>query len=349
MDRKNGWINGIRFPKNNLLLLIPIIALGFLNFNVLAADLAGAKDHPLLKRFGGSEIVGYEVKRFDEFELQTSTFKRYNLETKRREFVNPPLKLEGARTHLWYESTGDTGATELIRNYQNELKSKGFQILYDSKLDPNATMWSNFLAPFAEMNIKTNRSYYIFYAADQKGIRVTSAKLERPEGDVYVYLTAIEWPKDDGTYKAKRGAYVAMDIIEVQAMNQNMVLVSADEMSKAISASGRVALYGILFDSNKAEIKPESKPALEEIAKLLKKEPNLKLHVVGHTDNVGGFEFNLNLSKRRADAVVTALTKEYGIAFVRLTANGVAYLAPIAVNTTEEGRAKNRRVELVPK
>jgi outer membrane protein OmpA-like peptidoglycan-associated protein len=317
--------------------------------DVRAADLAGAKDHPLLKRFGGSEIVAYEIKRFDAFDLQTSTFKRYNLETKQREFAGPPLKVEGARTRIWYESAGDTSATELIRNYQNELKSKGFRILYDSTQDPNATMWVNFLAPFAEMNIKTNRSYYIFYAADPKSIRVTSAKLERPEGDVYVYLTAIEWPKDDAIYKAKRGAYVAVDILEVQAMAQNMVVVSADEMSKAIAASGRVALYGILFDSNKADIKPESKPALEEIAKLLKKESDLKLHVVGHTDNVGGYEFNLNLSKRRADAVVAALVKEYGIAANRLTANGVAYLSPIAVNTNEEGRAKNRRVELVPR
>jgi outer membrane protein OmpA-like peptidoglycan-associated protein len=349
MDRKNGSILSLNFQKVMLFLMILIIACGLLNLDIRAADLPDAKDHPLLKRFAGSEIVGYEVKRFDEFDLQTSTFKRYNLETKKREFANPPLKLEGSHTHLWYESAGDTSATELIRNYQNELKSQGFQILYDSKQDPNAVMWSNFLAPFAEMTIKTNRSYYIFYAADQKGIRVSSAKLTRPAGDVYVYLTAVEWPKDDGIYKAKRGAYVAVDVLEVQAMTQNMVLVSADEMSKAINASGRVALYGILFDSNKAEIKPESKPALEEIAKLLKKEPDLKLHVVGHTDNVGGFEFNLNLSKRRADAVVAALTTQYGIAAARLTANGVAYLAPVAVNTTEEGRAKNRRVELVPR
>jgi len=132
-------------------------------------------------------------------------------------------------------------------------------------------------------------------------------------------------------------------------MVQDMVVVSSDEMSKAIAATGRVALYGILFDFNKADLKPESKPALAEIAKLLTQEPGLKLHVVGHTDNVGGFEFNLGLSKRRADAVVAALTREYGIAASRLTPNGVASLAPVAVNTTEEGRAKNRRVELVPR
>jgi OmpA-OmpF porin, OOP family len=292
--------------------------------------------------------VGYNVKRFDQYDLQTSTFKRYNLEKNRREFSEPPLKLEGSRTQIWYEAAGDASATELIRNYQNELKAQGFQILYDSKQDPDATRWSNFLAPFAGMDIKTNRSYYVFYAADEKGIRVSSAKLERPEGDIYIYLTAIEWAKDDATYRAKRGAYVAVDIVEVSPMTQNMVTVRADEMSKAINSSGRIALYGIFFDTNKADIKPESRPALEEIAKFLKNEPNLKLHVVGHTDNVGGYESNLGLSKRRAEAVVAALTKEYAIAANRLTPNGVAYLAPVAVNTTEEGRAKNRRVELVP-
>ena len=66
-----------------------------------AADLPGSKDHPQLKRFRGSEIIAYETKRFDTYELQTSTFKRYDLGTKRREFAEPPLKLEGARTQIW--------------------------------------------------------------------------------------------------------------------------------------------------------------------------------------------------------------------------------------------------------
>lgn len=328
--------------------LFAAIMLSLCCSNVWAADLPGAKDHPLLKRFGGSEIVGYDVKRFDDFELQTSTFKRYDLSAKRREFAKPPLKLEGGRTHIWYEAPGDTSSVELIRNYQNELKAHGFQILYDSKKDPAATNWTNFLALFSDKAVKTSRSKYVFFAADKKGIHVTSARKERPEGDVYVYLTAVEWAKDDRTYKARRGAYVAVDVIELRPMKQNMVVVSADEMSRSISTSGKVALYGILFDTNKSDIKPQSKPALEEIARLMKKQMALKLHVVGHTDNVGGLEFNMGLSKRRADAVVSALTKQYGIAANRLTPNGVAYLAPVAVNTTEEGRTKNRRVELVP-
>lgn len=339
-----------RFHVNNthVLWLVVILVSLFAGTGIWAADLPGSRDHSLLKRFGGSEIVGYDMKRFDAYELQTSTFKRFNLEAKRREFTEPPLKLEGARTQIWYEAPGDASSTELIRNYQNELKAQGFQILYDSTQDPNAVDWTNFLAPFGNADIKTSRSNYVFYAADPKGIRVTSAKLERPQGDVYVYLTALEWGKDDPTYKAKRGAYMAVEVIEVRPMTQNMVVVSADEMSRTIASSGRVALYGIFFDTNKAEIKPESKAALDEIARLLKQEPGLKLHVVGHTDNVGGYESNMVLSKRRADAVVATLVREYGIAQNRLTPNGVAYLAPVAANTTDEGKAKNRRVELVP-
>jgi OmpA-OmpF porin, OOP family len=323
------------------------LALACVGAAAFCADLPGSKDPPF-KRFAGSEIVGYQVKRFESYDLQSSTFKKYDLKAKRRDYAQPPLKVEGALTQVWYESPGDTSSTELIRNYQNELLSKGYRILYDSTKDPAATVWTNFLASFSQWDIKTSRSYYIFYAADTKGIRVCSAKLQRPEGDCYVFLTAVEWPKDDGIYKAKRGAYIAVDFIETHAMAQNMVTVSADEMSKSIAETGRVALYGIYFDTNKADLKPESKAALDEIAKLLKAEPGLRLHVVGHTDNAGGLEFNLGLSKRRADAVAAALVKDCGIAPARLTANGVAYLAPVASNATEEGRAKNRRVELVP-
>jgi outer membrane protein OmpA-like peptidoglycan-associated protein len=327
-----------------------LAALGVVGISLYspAADLPGSKDHPLLKRFGGSEIVAYEVKRFDTYELQTSTFKKYEIDARRRTYAKPALTVEGSLTRIWYESAGETSSTELMRNYQNELKASNFQILYDSAKDPAAKSWVNFLSAFQGMEIKTNRAYYVFRAADEKGIRVTSAKLSRPEGDVYVHLTAVEWPKEDSTYKARKGAYIAVDIIEAKGMTQNMVVVSADEMSKAIIATGRVALYGILFDSNKADIKVESKAALDEIAKYLKANTSVKLHVVGHTDNVGGLDANLGLSKRRADAVVSALTGSYGIPASRLTANGVAYLAPVAVNTTEDGRAKNRRVELVP-
>jgi outer membrane protein OmpA-like peptidoglycan-associated protein len=346
MNKRKELCHGVL--KRGGLLTVTGIALTFLTvLTGWAADLPNSKDHPLLKRFGGSEIVGYDVKRFDEYELQTSTFKRYDIQARRREFTDPPLKLEGGVTRIWYEAAGDASSAELASNYRNELQAQGFRILYDSTKDPAAVNWSGFLNTFGDMDINTNRSNYTFYAADQQGIRVLSAVKERPEGDVYVYLIAVEWARDDATYKAGKGAYAAVDIIVVRPMRQNMVLVKADEMAKKISETGRVALYGIYFETDQATIKPDSRPALKEIANLLKQEPELALHVVGHTDNAGSFEHNLDLSRRRAEAVKAALTKEYGIAAGRLTPNGVAYLAPVASNATEEGRAKNRRVELV--
>ncbi len=333
--------------KAILILFFIITALPFRD--AAAVDLAGSKDHPLLRRFAGSEIVGYQAKRFEASELQTSTFNRYNLETKKREYVKPPLKPEGRLTRIWYEVPGDTGSLEVFRNYINELTAKGFVILYDSKKDPDAIRWSNYLAPFGSMDIQTSRSNYVFYAAAQNGICVLTAKKSRPEGDIYLHLTVVEWGKDDAVYKSKRGAYVALDIIEMQPMVQKMVTVSADEMAQSLSAVGKVSLYGIYFDPGKWDIKTTSRPALQEIATLLKNKPALKLHVVGHTDNIGGYEVNTVLSKRRAEAVVATLVKEFGISALRLTANGAAYLAPVASNSTEAGRAKNRRVELVPR
>jgi OOP family OmpA-OmpF porin len=101
-------------------------------------------------------------------------------------------------------------------------------------------------------------------------------------------------------------------------------------------------------DFNKTDLKPESAPALQEIAKLLEKESNLKLIVTGHTDNVGSFESNRDLSQRRAAAVVSTLVNQYHVAAARLVPFGASFAAPVAPNSSEEGRAKNRRVELVP-
>lgn len=311
-----------------------------------AQDLPGAKDHPAVKRFGGSTIVGYEVRNFDAVEFQTSTFKEFDLQAYRRIYVQPPLALEGKLTRLWYEAPGATRSLELFRNYANELTASGFAALYDSTRDSAAGSYTNFLASLSSGRrdfVKNNRSEYVMYAASASSLRTGTFQ----KGNTTVRLIAIDWPKDEPTYKAKQGAYIAVDILETQAMEQKMVVVSASDISKSITANGKVAIYGILFDTGKADVKPESKPSLEQIAAFLKAEPTVKLHVVGHTDSVGGFDSNLALSKRRADAVAAALVKDYGIAANRMVGNGVASLAPVASNSSDEGRAKNRRVELV--
>ena len=311
-----------------------------------AQDMAGAKDHPAVKRFGGSSIVGYEVRNFDAVEFQTSTFKEFDLGAGVRRYVQPPLQLEGKLTRFWYEAPGDTRALELYRNYVNELTAGGFQALYDSTKDPAAGKWTNFLASFSSSKkdfVKNARSEYVMYAAEANTIRTGTFQKD----NVTVRLVAIDWPKEDRTYKARQGAYIAVDVLETKAMQQNMVVVSASEIGKSLTTQGKVAIYGIYFDTNQSLLKPESEKALAEIAKLLKSDPGLKVYVVGHTDSTGVYEANMKLSLDRAAAVVQNLTTRHGIAASRLKAGGAGPLAPMASNDTEAGKAKNRRVELV--
>jgi flagellar motor protein MotB len=134
--------------------------------------------------------------------------------------------------------------------------------------------------------------------------------------------------------------------IEKGAMKQ-YVVADAAAMSNDLRATGHVAVYGIFFDTGKAVVKPESKPALDEVAKLLKSDPNLKLWVVGHTDWVGRVDDNMRLAQARAEAIASELVGAYGINAARLKGYGVGPLAPVAGNDDEAGRAKNRRVDLV--
>ncbi len=147
-------------------------------------------------------------------------------------------------------------------------------------------------------------------------------------------------------YINQNGKGYTLTIIEKEQMRQE-VDADAKTMAADIGASGKAVLYGIYFDVDKAEVKPESEPALTEIAKLLGQDPAMKLYVVGHTDATGALDHNMKLSQLRAEAVVKELVSKHGVPAARLKPFGVGPLAPVTTNGTEEGRAKNRRVELV--
>jgi OOP family OmpA-OmpF porin len=124
------------------------------------------------------------------------------------------------------------------------------------------------------------------------------------------------------------------------------VTADASSLSDEINKSGRIAVYGIHFDTSKAAILPDSENVLSEIVKLLQQNENLKLLVEGNTDNQGNTAANQALSEKRAQAVVAWLTA-HSIPAARLSAKGFGQTKPLTDNGTEEGRAKNRRVELV--
>ncbi|TFG76400.1 MAG: OmpA family protein [Chrysiogenales bacterium] len=137
-----------------------------------------------------------------------------------------------------------------------------------------------------------------------------------------------------------------LEIIQKQAMAQDVVA-DAAALAKDIRANGHAAVYGIYFDTGKSTIKPESAQAIAEIARLLKDDPGIKVFVVGHTDNEGSVDGNIALSQARGEAVLQWLLREHGIAAARLRAYGCGQFAPVASNDTPEGKARNRRVELV--
>ena len=144
----------------------------------------------------------------------------------------------------------------------------------------------------------------------------------------------------------KGNGKIWLTIVEKAGMAQDIVA-NADAFGNDIKSTGHATVYGIYFDTGKSEVKSESQAALQEVAKLLSGDPDLKLLVVGHTDSMGQFDANMKLSQARAEAVVQALTRSHGVAANRLKAEGAGPIAPVVTNRTEEGRAKNRRVELV--
>jgi outer membrane protein OmpA-like peptidoglycan-associated protein len=137
------------------------------------------------------------------------------------------------------------------------------------------------------------------------------------------------------------------ETILTQTELKQEVVADAAALDSGLTANGHMVVNGILFDTGKADLKPESKAALDQVSKMLQQDPKMKVYVVGHTDNVGGLAANVDLSRRRSAAVVQALTSQYGVAPDRLAPYGNGPYAPVASNDTEDGRSLNRRVELV--
>jgi OOP family OmpA-OmpF porin len=301
-------------------------------------DVKGSADHALIQRFKGSSLRFAEKKAFDELVMALAS------EAKKTRAA------EGARTTLVYVMPKDVSTLETVRAYQAELAKLGqVQILFQGVNAGGREELDGFNTAFMRQ-VYGDENPASRWMSWNKEYRYLALQIKRAEGDMFISLYAgfnidTSAAHDDLIPFGRTG--VRLDIIEQKSREDRMVTVSASEMSNALIKTGKVALYGILFDTAKADIKPESNAALTEIGKLLKATPKLRLLVVGHTDAVGSFDSNRDLSQRRATAVANALRTQFGIDASRLQSFGASFAAPVDVNETEAGRAKNRRVELV--
>jgi OmpA-OmpF porin, OOP family len=235
--------------------------------------------------------------------------------------------------------------TELLRNYKLEFQRLDLVTLYEK-----GTSDSGWFGPtLTPISVEDKIGDILTYNQAQERVLVGKSKDASPTY-YYVFVTSYR----DGNMPDRLQAKVKKDValaelvvVTPQQMEKKMAFVNADEMSRSLADSGKIALYGIYFDTDKDSVRPDSQATLQEIAKLLTANRSLRVSVVGHTDNQGKPDYNLDLSRRRAAAVVRELTSKYGIAADRLSSFGCGFYAPTASNDSDDGRAKNRRVELV--
>ncbi|MEP7016208.1 MAG: OmpA family protein, partial [Verrucomicrobiota bacterium] len=261
--------------------------------DIVTKDVAG-HDHPLLKRYESSFIVAYSEKAYDQYKLIIGKALNPTLESSGGKQIEKQQPLEGKVARITYFAPKGRSVLEVFRNYEQELKAKNAETLftganaeelgYDFGSAPQYADCDGQLFPYSHTDAR-----YGAYKID----------------NTYVAIYAAAFENGYTKHLIEKGQVgVQVDIIEAKPMEQKMVTVTAGEMEKQIEASGKVALYGIYFDFNRAEIKPESEPTLKEIATLMQSKNALNILVVGHTDNVGAFESNKTLSQKRAEAVV---------------------------------------------
>jgi OOP family OmpA-OmpF porin len=332
-------------------LLVTAVAVAFGGI-LSAKDAAGSKDHPDLKRLTGSEIIWYKFSKFDELNVPLA---RVEFDYDKQEFKKTKReKAEGQLTTIYYKLPADSTTLEAVRQYEAELKPAGYETLFTAENDKLDDGYGRFVAQTYPNATKTDQLKYLHeFNRDEQRYAVLKGE---GKGGNDIYVAIYTFQLNDVTsgfkelvndHKLEKGDVVArVDVLETKAMESRMQVVKSDEITSTIDTTGRIAIYGVYFDTDKADIKPESSDSIAEIAKAINSGKGTYL-IVGHTDNQGDLSYNQTLSLKRATAVTAELTSKYKIPAEKILPVGVGMAAPLAPNSDEKGRAKNRRVEIV--
>lgn len=320
----------------NLLLIILTMIISISTFAQKTTDIEGSKDYPTISRFEGAIIEFYKETKWGTYKLPVSD--------KGTMSWNKPMSLEGKVTRIQYSVSKDNNAAFVLHNYKAGFKKSGYDIMIAI---------ANEELGFSDRPHTWHAKYYeaggyfegLNNAKFGLGIKFPSwnnnhsflvARGHEAGKDIYAIVYTIVL----GNY-----TLITQDVIEVEAVETG--LISVDNISTDITKKGHIAIYGIHFETGKSVLKPESTESLKTIADYINANTEKGFFIVGHTDNKGDFESNMILSEERAKSVITELTTKYSVNAEQLKAYGVASLSPVYSNITEEGRAKNRRVEIV--
>jgi OOP family OmpA-OmpF porin len=321
---------------------LPLVALIAMTGAAFAADARGCQDPPDLKRFERSDLVACAGRDYADYLMPLGKLNSWSYAEMKPNFAGK-IDLAGRLRQRLYRAPAGPSASEVFQNYKVELEAKGYKTLFES----GGLAFGFDQGRYFEAQGKF-AGQLMGYSTDNSRVIVAEKEADGKKTHILVYVVEYVSGYHPQIKVDKGRVLVQVDTLESGDLTDRMQLVKAEDIGRGIEKDGKIAIYGILFDFNKSNVRPDSKPALEEIARYLKANPQRRLYVVGHTDAVGGFDSNLALSLARANAVNAALAKDHGIAPARLRAAGAGLIAPVASNADEAGRAKNRRVELVP-
>lgn len=312
--------------KNPTALLMTLLVL-CIPFSGLAQD----EEDQIISIYEGSRLIYDDRLGFEEY----------------------PIVIDGSAISLkqgilrrqWCRAPEGRSPLEVIRNYESAIRQKGGEILFSTRDPQSLEIEEEKLAEYFTSNrlgrgLATNVFSYTYFPGLMSEFLV--GKIATPGSDVYLTIAT-----GRGHNAARENDITFFEIVTLEAESMEMDMVTMDALREGLAVQGRVAVYNIYFETGESTVRKESAEALEVIAEFLKQDPAGRFLVVGHTDNVGSYEMNLDLSEARANAVVEKLVNGYGVSADRLKPVGVGPASPVLSNSTEEGKARNRRVEIV--
>ncbi len=252
---------------------------------------------------------------------------------------------EGTLRRLFCRAPEGRSPLEIIRNYEKAIKDMGGTVIFLSRNPKEIDIeGQNFIDIFSKNRKDRGLStyYYTHTSFPQEITEYLVGRIKFADTDVYTIVAA-----GPGAWAASEHNRTFYELITLEAEPMEMDMITAADIGKGLSGQGRIAIYSIFFDTGKSEVKGESADALKAIAEYLNSNKAQRVIVVGHTDNTGDFELNIKLSGERAAAVIEKLVAEYAVERNQLKPYGIGPVSPVTSNSTEEGRAKNRRVEIV--
>jgi len=318
-------------------LILALIGLAIAFSPAVAADKTGSSDHSLLTRYPGFEIRDQAVIEYDEADIILGPL----VEIDRQKSLELQ-RLEGSVHNTQYRMNGKSvSLLQLVRNYENALRKLNAEIRFSCLRDDCFQLRSEGSGVFLN-NYLNNEGRFL--TGIHKRINGETGVLTARfvDGDSTFHITLIISADDNNERRM-----IHQSIVESASLDiEKIAIGSADEIERLIAASGKAVLDGIYFDHDKARIRAESKQTLAAIAEYLKRRAGERFFVVGHTDGTGGYDYNVSLSRDRANAVIDAL-RSAGVSANQLRAFGIGPVAPADSNSDESGLANNRRVELV--